>query len=155
MLESRSLLALVLFLFSGLLMAPFTAQAHTDEHLDAMGGVHGGMLRMSGAYHLELVVDEGAVTVWVMDHGNAPQSTAGARGQLMLLQDGERIIVELEPKGENELRGSDARIAATESPRAVLTLSMSGQPPLQLRFAEIAKPAAAVDGDAGHSHAGH
>lgn len=153
--ESRSFLALVLCLLSGLLMAPFTAQAHTDEYLDTMGGVHGGMLRMSGAYHLELVVNEGTVTVWVMDHGNAPQSTAGARGQLMLLQDGERVIVELEPQGENELRGSDARIVATESPRAVLTLSMSGQPPLQLRFAEIAKPAAAADEDAGHSHAGH
>ncbi len=155
MLEYRNLLARMLLLMSGLLLAPLVAQAHTDEILDAMGGTHGGMLRMSGPYHLELVVDEGSVTVWVMDHGNAPQATAGARGQLLLLQDGERIIVELEPQGESELRGSDARIVATQAPRAVLTLSMRGQPPLQLRYAEVTKPASAADGDSGHSHADH
>lgn len=150
---SRRFLGLLLFILAGLLPVS-AAQAHTDEHLDAEGGVHGGMLRMSGPYHLELIVTDGEATVWVMDHGNAAQSTAGARGELMLLQGNERITVDLEPDGDNELSGNDARIKATESPRAVLTLSMSGQAPVQVRFAEIARPAAAVE-SGGHSHAGH
>lgn len=153
MLESHHFSAFLLFMLIGLLMSVPLVQAHSDEHLDAEGGVHGGMLRMSGPYHLELAVADGAVTVWVMDHANAAQSTAGARGELMLLQGNERIMIALEPKGDSELSGADPRIKATESPRAVLTLSMSGQAPLQVRFAEIAKPAAATD-DA-HSHAGH
>jgi hypothetical protein len=136
------------------LLLPFGAQAHSDEYLDTVGGVHGGMLRMSGAYHLELVISDGAVTVWVMDHGNAPQTTTGARGQLLLLQGGERITVNLEPQDEGALRGTDPRIVAGTSPRAVLTLSMSGQPPLQLRFAAIDRPAAVVGHDE-HAHARH
>ena len=153
MFKCRSLFGMMLLTLAGLLLTPM-AQAHSDEHLDAEGGVHGGMLRMSGPYHLELAVDNGAVTVWLMDHGNAAQPVVGARGQLLLLQENARVTVDLEPEGENSLSGKDPRIKATDSPRAVLTLSMSGQAPLQVRFAEIAKPAAAADGD-GHSHAGH
>ena len=153
MFHYRSLFALLVFMLASVLLTPM-AQAHSDEHLDAEGGVHGGMLRMSGPYHLELAVADGAVTIWVMDHGNAAQPVAGARGQLLLLQENARITVDLEPEGESSLSGKDPRIKATDSPRAVLTLSMSGQAPKQVRFAEIAKPAAAADGN-GHSHAGH
>lgn len=153
--ESYNFTIRVFALLSTLLL-PFGAPAHTDEYLDTVGGVHGGMLRMSGAYHLELVLGDGEVTVWVMDHGNAPQATAGARGQLLLLQGDERITVNLEPQDESALQGTDPRIVAGTSPRAVLTLSMSGQPPLQVRFAAIDKPAA-VGGhdDDEHSHARH
>lgn len=154
MLKSRSFLTSILFLLT-LACIPFAAQAHSDEHLESVGGVHGGMLRMSGPYHLELVVEDGTVTVWVMDHSNAPQSTAGAQGQLLLLQGGERISVDLESQDESALRGSDDRIQASQSPRAVLTLSMSGQPPLQLRFATIAKPSAKSSDHDQHSHGQH
>lgn len=131
-----------LFVLVGLLVLQVGVQAHTNEYLDSVDGTHGGTLRTSGPYHLELIVDQGEVIVWVMDHNNEPKPTDGARGQLILFQDDERIVLDLEPDGESAMRGADERISASQSPRATLTLSMRGQPPLQVRFAKIDKPSA-------------
>ena len=137
----------LLFLVFCMAAVQFTLQAHTNEYLDTVGGEHGGMLRMSGPYHLELVVRQGEVVIWLTDHGNAPRSTADIQGELTLFQDGERINVGLESRNENELHGSDPRIVATPNPRAVLTLSPAGESPIQVRFAAIKRN----DADA-HAH---
>ena len=145
-------LARLLYVVFGLLVFQAGLQAHTDEYLDAEGGVHGGMMRMSGAYHLELIVSDGKVLVWVMDHGNQPQPTQGAQGQLVLFQDSGRVVLDLDPHDESALQAMDSRILATDSPRAMLTLSMRGQPPIQVRFAELSKP---EDQHAGHHDHAH
>lgn len=129
----------LLLLVLGMVAVQFTLQAHTNEYLDTVGGEHGGMLRMSGPYHLELVVTRGEAVIWLMDHGNEPQPTAGVQGELVLFQNGDRITVDLEPQGESELHGTDTRIEATASPRAVLTLSPPGEAPMQVRFSAIKK----------------
>lgn len=141
--------ARLFFVLFGILVFQAGLQAHTDEYLDAHGGVHGGMLRMSGPYHLELVVSDGKTLVWVMDHGNQPQNTQGAQGQLALFQDGGRVVLDLESHGESAMQAIDSRIRATNSPRAMLTLSMKGQPPIQVRFAELAKSVTSHDS---HAH---
>lgn len=147
----------VLLMIAGLLAFQPALQAHTDEYLDEHGAVHGGTMRMSGPYHLELVVEAGKAVVWVMDHANQPRPTAGAQGQLILFQDDERIVLSLEPDGDSRMLAEDSRIGATESPRAVLTLSMRGQAPLQVRFAELSgnksKDKAGSDHD--HDHDDH
>ncbi|BAZ92946.1 ATPase [Thiohalobacter thiocyanaticus] len=149
----------VLFMIAGLVAVQPALQAHTDEYLDQHGAVHGGMMRMSGPYHLELVVESGKAVVWVMDHANQPRPTAGAQGQLILFQDGERIVLNLAPEGDSRMLAEDSRISATAAPRAVLTLSMRGQAPLQVRFAELTKAKArtgtGTDHDHDHGHADH
>ena len=147
---SGALLALLLL---GLAPAP-PAGAHSNEYLATQSGAHGGMLRMSGPYHLEMRIDRGAVRVWVTDHADNPQNTAGARGQVIVLQGADRFAVDLQPQGENTLHGSDQRIAPTPDARAVLTLSMQGQPPLQVRFAAGAK-GQRTDEQAAGGHGGH
>ncbi|HSH30676.1 MAG TPA: hypothetical protein VK971_12265 [Thiohalobacter sp.] len=148
----------VLFMIAGLLAFQPALQAHTDEYLDAHGAVHGGTMRMSGPYHLELVVEAGRAVVWVMDHANQPRPTAGAQGQLILFQDGERIVLDLAPDGDSRMLAEDSRIGATAAPRAVLTLSMRGQAPLQVRFAELsntrtkAKAKTGAGNDHEHAH---
>lgn len=144
--------ARLLYVLFGLFVFQAGLQAHTDEYLDAEGGAHGGTMRMSGPYHLELIVSDGKVVVWVMDHGNQPQPTKGAQGQLVLFQDDDRIILDLDPGDESILLATDSRINGTNSPRAVLTLSMRGQSPIQVRFAELAKPAAKQDDRHDHGH---
>ncbi|BCO32094.1 hypothetical protein TspCOW1_21970 [Thiohalobacter sp. COW1] len=143
-----------LFMIAGLVAVQPALQAHTDEYLDQHGAVHGGMMRMSGPYHLELVVESGRAVVWVMDHANQPRPTAGAQGQLILFQDGERVVLDLEPDGDSRMLAEDSRISATDSPRAVLTLSMRGQAPLQVRYAELTKAKAKTESDHEHDH-GH
>ncbi|RRQ21681.1 hypothetical protein [Thiohalobacter thiocyanaticus] len=140
----------VLFMIAGLLAFQPAVQAHTDEYLDEHGAVHGGTMRMSGPYHLELVVEAGKAVVWVMDHANQPRPTAGAQGQLILFQDDERIVLNLAPDGDSRMLAEDSRIGATDSPRAVLTLSMRGQAPLQVRFAELSRNKDKAG--AGHEH---
>lgn len=145
-------MARLMYVVFGLLLFQAGLQAHTDEILDAEGGVHGGMMRMSGPYHLELVVNDGKAVVWVMDHGNQPQRTQGAQGQLVLFQEDGRVVLDLDPHDESTLRAMDSRIRATDSPRAMLTLSMKGQSPIQVRFAELSKPESQLDSHENHAH---
>ena len=48
-----------LLLCIAIFMSASFVAAHTDEYLDTVEGAHGGQIRMSGAYHFELVVDVG------------------------------------------------------------------------------------------------
>jgi hypothetical protein len=127
---------------------PAPALAHSNEYLASMKGAHGGWLRMSGPYHLELVVDEENARVWVTDHADQPQSTVGARAQLMFMQGGKRIMVTLTPGDGNVLEGRAQGIGKSDV-RAVLTLEMAGQAPLQVRFSP---PQATVVQDVHHGH---
>lgn len=133
------------------MVSPQTAVSHSNEYLATIAGSHGGMLRMSGPYHFELVVDGGEATVWVTDHSDNPRSTDGAQGQLMVMKGGQRFLVTLSPAGENSLKGSDPRLTEEEGLRAVLTISMVGQGPAQVRFAPTQDTPDKHDG----SHADH
>lgn len=117
------------------LILPFTAGAHSNEHLSAMKGTHGGMLRMADMYHFELVVKNGEARVWVTDHGEVPQSTKGAVGILRLIDGNDAFTLYMAPTGSNELMIKDARIKAQPGTRLVLTVTMKGESPLQTRFA--------------------
>lgn len=129
----------LLFLLAMFIAYQSGVYAHTDEYLDSVGGTHGGMLRMAGPYHLELVASKGEAIVWVMDHGNMPQSVEGIQGQLILFQDENRISIDLTADGESLLRGKDSRINGKGYRYALLTLSINGQPPMQVRFAKTSK----------------
>lgn len=129
---------------------PQTAVSHSNEYLETVVGSHGGMLRMSGPYHLELVVKKGQARVWVTDHSDNPQSTEDAQGQLMVMKGTQRFLVTLSPAGENELRGNDPRLKEGEGLRAVLTISMVGQGPAQARFAPARDTPAKQEPHANH-----
>jgi hypothetical protein len=50
--------------------------AHTDEFFESVEAPHGGQLRMTGPFHLELVAKEGDLTVYVPDQ-NTGSSAPG------------------------------------------------------------------------------
>src|SRR5512138_2422751 len=81
--------------------------AHTDESLDAMPSPHGGQIRGTGPYHLELVAKDGELLLYVTDHLNNEINTMGGEGKANI-QRGKtrsRITVKLEPSESNMFTG--------------------------------------------------
>jgi hypothetical protein len=82
--------------------------AHTDESLDAMPSPHGGQVRAAGPYHLELIVKDGELVLYVTDHAGQEINTDGGEGKANIQQDktGSKITVKLEPAQNNMFKGS-------------------------------------------------
>lgn len=131
-------LAAAFFIHSG------AALSHSNDYLATVQGPHGGALQMADMYHFELLVRDGEATVWVTDHGDRPQDTAGAKAEAMVINNGERVTVALAPSGKNQLVGLGQGIKSTSNTRVVLTVTMKGRPPLQARYAPGAKGGAEV-----------
>lgn len=81
------------------------AYAHSDEYLDTVKAPHGGQMRMSGAYHLELVLKDNEITVYLSDHSGNDVSAAGATGTAIVHSGKDRVTVKLSPSGESALQG--------------------------------------------------
>jgi len=81
--------------------------AHTDESMDAMPSPHGGQIRGTGPYHLELVAKDGELLLYMTDHLNNEIKTSGGEGKANI-QRGKarsRITVKLEPSQDNMFTG--------------------------------------------------
>jgi hypothetical protein len=127
--------------------------AHDDATLDTMKAPNGGQLRAAGPHHYELVVAPAGskgdtVTVYVTDHGGKPIATTGATGSATLLSGGKKTTVKLEPVAPNLMRGK-GEYAATTNLKAVVSITLPGQPAGQARFAPMAPKG---DEHAGHKH---
>lgn len=72
-----------LFAFS-LLVSPL-AWSHSDDMLKDIKPPHGGILAVSGAYHLELVLAPKQVQVYVTDHAMRPSDIQGASGDATVM----------------------------------------------------------------------
>ena len=82
--------------------------AHTDDSMDTMPSPHGGQIRGTGPYHLELVAKDGELLLYVTDHLNNEINTIGGEGKANI-QRGKarsRITVKLEPSQNNMFTGS-------------------------------------------------
>lgn len=106
-------------------------------------GPNGGQVRDAGKYHLELVVRDTALTVYVTGSKDAKVATKGAAGSATVLAGKTSSSVKLEPSGENALAGSGS-FQATPDMKVVVSVMLSGQSPLQARFTplETLKPPA-------------
>jgi hypothetical protein len=122
---------------ASLLMAGY-ALAHTDEYLDSQPTPHGGQMRMTDAYHLELVVKDKELTVYVMDHGNEAQPSAGMTATATILSGETKTEVTLESAEENLLKGTgDFKIS--DDMKVVLSVTPA---PLTVRYTPFQKPQA-------------
>lgn len=138
-LNRRHLLqGLVVAVMAALSAAP--AWAHDNAYLDTVKAPHGGQLRMAGPVHLELVLSktpleatEKAIAVYVTDHAGKPQATAGASGTITILSGKTKVSVALKPDGDNKL-SAQATYAATPDLKAIVSVTMAGQPAQQARF---------------------
>lgn len=139
----------------GLLLSP-TVQAHDDAYLDTLTAPHGGQLRMAGAQHYELVLAKDGtdakvspIVVYVTDHAGTAIPTKGARGNVTLLSGTHKVSAELQPDGDNRLKGA-ANYISNNDLKAVVSITLAGQTPQQARFTPLAKVSS--NDHAAHKH---
>ncbi len=137
------------------LLSAGSAFAHSDEYLDTQKAPNGGQQRMAGIYHFELVVakdskavKDNAVVVYVTDHAGTKIPTAGASGTVTILAGKAKAAVTLAPDGDNRLKGV-GKYASTPDMKAVVSITLAGQPAEQARFTPLA---AKPDGHTDHKH---
>lgn len=152
------------FLFSAALASmSLLASAHTEEFFDSRPSPHGGQMRMTGPYHLELVSKDNEIVVYVMDHADSELSVNGGSGKAIIQSSKTKTktSVKLEQAGDNILKGSgDFSI----TPETVITVFVTlpeqeayaaSFTPLELKArlsnkAKVTKRQ--VDSSEGHSH---
>lgn len=126
--------AIVIGLAGWSVASPDSAFAHSEEDMAKMVGDHGGSVRAAGNYHVELVVKDGQVRVWLTDHGNVAQGTEKATGAATVTIGEKRINVPLKPAAKNEMSGSNPDIKHGAM-RVLVNVTLPGEDPLQARFA--------------------
>jgi hypothetical protein len=101
-------------------------------------GPNGGQIKDAGKHHLELVVKENALTVYVTDAKHQKIITKGASGTATVLAGKNTANVKLEPSGENALAGS-GKFESTPDMKVVVSLTLADQNPIQARFTPLEK----------------
>ncbi|MBN8474042.1 hypothetical protein [Sulfuritalea sp.] len=136
--------------------AALPAWAHDDATLDTMKSPNGGQVRMAGVYHFELLLardskeaKDNPVIVFVTDHADGKVASKGMKATVTMLGGGQKASVELQPDGDNRLKGT-ARYASAADLKAVVAVTLPDGKVEQARFTPFAK--AAPDPHAGHKH---
>ena len=109
--------------------------ARADE---ATTGPNGGQLKHAGKYHLELVVKDSALTVYVLGDKDARVATKGATGTATVLAGKDTSNVKLEPRGENALAGGGSFQPAPDM-KVVVSVTLPGESAMQARFTPMDK----------------
>jgi hypothetical protein len=100
-------LVILTSLFGAILVTSFPAQAHNEEYFDSRESPHGGQMRMTGPYHLELVLKDKEILLYVMDHADSKISIKGGSGKATIQtgKDKTAVSIKLEPAGDNIFKG--------------------------------------------------
>jgi hypothetical protein len=98
------------FSLCAMLLGAVPVGAHSAKHSDPVKALHGGQSLAAGPYHLELVAKDGELLLYVMDHSDKAIATDGARAKATIQHGFEKVTiqVELEPSGDNTLKGTGA-----------------------------------------------
>lgn len=101
---------LVNLALSATLLGAVPAGAHSAKHSAPLKAFHGGQSLAAGPYHLELVAKDGELILYLTDHSDKAIPSDGARAKATIQHGFEKatIQVELEPSGDNQLKGTGA-----------------------------------------------
>jgi hypothetical protein len=111
-----------------LLLGLSAAGAHELDN-----GPHGGRVVEAGAYHVELIVKDSAVEVFLTDASDKPVSAAGFKGVAIFTVSGKAQRIVLEPKEGASLAGTSATVLPP-TPSGVVQLTAPGGKTTQGRF---------------------
>lgn len=126
-----------------LCLCPGIAAAHDNGYFDSNPTPHGGQVRMAGAYHVEAVLDGQKLVLYVTDHGDQAQSTAGWQGRATVLNGTDVTRLPLTAAGMNRMQG-DTTATITADTKLVVLLQPPNTEALQLSY----KPGTATGGAA-------
>lgn len=137
------------------------AWAHTDEYFESVEAPHGGQLRMTGPFHLELVAKEGELVVYVTDHVENNIGVDGGLAKATIETGSSRTQVHLHPVGGNVLKGSGS-FTLTPNTVVIVFMKLPNQDgyaarfmPLKPKGAFVEKPkegTSSADGERHHHH---
>lgn len=139
-------------LLCALLLADSSVFAHSDEYFDSRPSAHGGQTRMAGPIHLELVAGAQAVTVYITDHADRPQPTAG--GKAVLRVPARKLRLDLAPSGENAFSAPLAAALPTDT-EIVVFVRLAGAEAQAARFGPAVRAGVtpkSADHGAHHDH---
>jgi hypothetical protein len=131
------------------LASAYPAGAHTDEYFESVEAPHGGQLRMTGPFHMELVAQDGALTVYVTDHADNAISVEGGLAKATVETNTTKTQVHLHPVGTNMLKGSGA-FSLTPSTVVIVFMKLPNQDGYAARFMPL-KPKGG-QGEKGSTH---
>src|SRR5512147_1871910 len=116
-------------------------EAHKAKHNEPVKALHGGQSLAAGPYHLELVAKNGELILYVTDHADKAIPTDRAKAKATIQQGYEkaRIQVELEPSGDNRLKGTGA-FTVNQDTGIMVFLKLPEQEAYAARFTPL-KPA--------------
>ena len=120
---------------ASILLTASTAAAHEVEK-----GPNGGRVVEAGAHHVELVVKEDAVNVFVTDASEKPVSINGYKGVAIFTINGMVQRIVLEPKEGARLSGTSP-VALPASPTGVVQITAPDGKTAQSHF-HLPKPSA-------------
>ena len=118
------------------ILLPYSVSASADGPAI---GPNGGQVKDAGKYHLELVVKDAALTVYVTGNKDTKVATKGATSSATVLAGKNTSSVKLEPSGDNALAGSGGFQPAPDM-KVVVSVTLPGQAPIQARFTPLEKP---------------
>ena len=119
-----------LFLAAVLALAAPLAVAHEGG---AHKPQHGGQVVIAGHDHLELVVKDGELTLYVRGEDDKPEAVKGAVATATVLVGGKQQTVKLEPQEGNVLKGMGS-FAVAKGMRVVVSLKLPDHKPVTARF---------------------
>ncbi len=103
---------------------------HKHNHPTAQ---HGGILEDVGEYHVEMLVKDGKITLFLRDHDAKDAPSEGFKASVLLTAGSQRVgPVELAPVAPNKLEGPVATVPAGAT--AILTLTDKAGAAAQGRF---------------------
>ena len=113
---------------ASILLTASPAAAHEVEK-----GPNGGRVVEAGAHHVELVVKDNAVNVFVTDASNKPISITGFKGVAIFTISGKAQRIPLEPKEGARLSGTSP-VALPAEPAGVVQITAPDGKTAQGRF---------------------
>lgn len=121
----------ILLLLGALAGVSRHAYAHSDDYLDSLPAPHGGQIRMAGPLHLELVIADREVEVFVTDHAGTPRPTAGGKASLRVAREDPGIT--LKATGGYRFAGSLPHPVPVNA-QLTLFVMLPGEQPHAARF---------------------
>ena len=131
------------------LLGAVPAGAHSAKHSEPVKALHGGQSLAAGPYHLELVAKNGELLLYVTDHSDKGIPSDGAKAKATIQHGFEKatIQVELEPSGDNQLKGTGA-FSIHPNTGIIVFLKLPEQEAYAARFTPLnAKSGAAQTGE--------
>lgn len=94
---------------------------------------HGGKVVESGHHHVEILVKDGSLEVYINGEDGKPEATADATASAAVLSDGKKHDVALASDAAKTLKGS-GDFKAVKGTTVVVTFKMPGHKPEQARI---------------------